>query len=212
MVGQSEHIFIAAGLEPEETSGRVFAFRPILNTPAIISFAFHSTRFMDTNLKNERRKEYNKQYKAREENKEKKRVYDRQWKAERTLAGLCTRCPDQTVPGKTKCQKCYAKDRARYDARREKVIQAYGGWICACCGETEKKFLSLDHINNDGAIHRKRCRGGESVYRDVIARNFPPGFQVLCVNCNLGKKNNGGICPHQTQRIRADCPPFTWLC
>src|SRR5216683_833717 len=25
---------------------------------------------------------------------------------------------------------------------------------CACCGETQYEFLALDHVNNDGSIHR----------------------------------------------------------
>jgi hypothetical protein len=28
--------------------------------------------------------------------------------------------------------------------------------------------------------------------------NFPPGYQVLCMNCNFGKRYSM-ICPHQTQ-------------
>jgi hypothetical protein len=37
---------------------------------------------------------------------------------------------------------------------REDVIAAYGG-RCACCGEFERDFLTLDHVNNDGAEHRR---------------------------------------------------------
>ena len=30
--------------------------------------------------------------------------------------------------------------------------------------------------------------------------NFPPGYQVLCWNCNCGRSINNGICPHKTER------------
>src|ERR1700690_1237472 len=42
--------------------------------------------------------------------------------------------------------------------KREKdaVFAAYGGYVCACCGEMEKAFLTLDHLNNDGNKHRKQ--------------------------------------------------------
>src|ERR1039458_4628209 len=30
------------------------------------------------------------------------------------------------------------------------TFAAYGGYECKCCGETEKAFLTIDHINNDG--------------------------------------------------------------
>ncbi len=32
------------------------------------------------------------------------------------------------------------------------------------------------------------------------ANNFPPGFQTLCHNCNIGKHRNKGICPHKQKR------------
>lgn len=76
------------------------------------------------------------------------------------------------------------------------------GWICKCCGEDEPRFLALDHINNDGREHRKRCKGsGVSLYRDLIKAGFPDYIQTLCCNCNLGKLWNKGICPHQQQSI-----------
>lgn len=80
---------------------------------------------------------------------------------------------------------------------RDEVYQAYGGAICACCGETEPKFLTIDHINNDGHIHRRENRwAATGLYRYLRANNFPPGYQVLCYNCNLGKARNKGVCPH----------------
>ena len=65
-----------------------------------------------------------------------------------------------------------------------------------------KEFLVLDHINNDGAAHRKSMKNksdgfGIQLYRWIIKNNFPPIFQVLCANCNMGKEMNGGVCPHK---------------
>lgn len=81
---------------------------------------------------------------------------------------------------------------------RDKVYKAYGGYRCVCCGETEPKFLSIDHINNDGAEHKRthRLRTSEQVYRWLARNRFPNGFQVLCMNCQWGKRNNNGVCPH----------------
>jgi hypothetical protein len=31
-----------------------------------------------------------------------------------------------------------------------------------------------------------------------VMNDFPPGFQLLCSNCNHGRARNGGICPHKT--------------
>lgn len=73
---------------------------------------------------------------------------------------------------------------------------AYGGYVCACCGETERAFLTLDHINNDGNEHRKIVGRGDLIYRWLKVNGYPPIVQVLCMNCNFGKRMNGGICPH----------------
>lgn len=75
--------------------------------------------------------------------------------------------------------------------------------ICACCKEKEFKFLSIDHINNDGAEERRRIFGreragsGTAYYKWVITNNFPSNLQILCMNCNYGKARNKGICPHK---------------
>lgn len=76
---------------------------------------------------------------------------------------------------------------------RETVLAAYGG-VCVCCGEATYEFLAIDHVNNDGKQHRQEVGGG--VYEDIKRRGFPPGFQVLCHNCNLAKAFYGE-CPHQ---------------
>jgi hypothetical protein len=58
-------------------------------------------------------------------------------------------------------------------------------------------------MNNNGAAHRKsigsRTAAGVHTYTWILKNNFPDGFQVLCMNCNWGKRMNG-ICPHQVRR------------
>lgn len=75
------------------------------------------------------------------------------------------------------------------------VIDYYGG-KCACCGESERIFLTIDHINDDGAEQKRQI--GSRLYRWLRQNNFPAGFQVLCWNCNSGRARNGGICPHKS--------------
>ena len=97
-------------------------------------------------------------------------------------------------------QKEAAKTRKRVRALKEDVFNAYGGYICACCGVKEPMFLSLDHINNDGNDMRKEHgKTPERLYRWIVKNNYPKIFQVLCMNCNTGKHRNGGTCPHQTR-------------
>ena len=77
-------------------------------------------------------------------------------------------------------------------------MDKYGG-KCACCGESELDFLTIDHIYNDGNEHRKKFNigPGKETYRWLRRNDYPDGFQVLCFNCNLGKRINKGICPHK---------------
>ena len=80
---------------------------------------------------------------------------------------------------------------------------AYGGYRCACCGTREALFLTIDHIENDGACHRRRVGFSTGFLKWLKRNGYPKGFQVLCSNCNLGRHRNGGTCPHKTgQRDR----------
>jgi hypothetical protein len=83
---------------------------------------------------------------------------------------------------------------------RHDAMMAYGGYVCACCGEAEPRFLTLDHIMNNGSEHRKaigvRSRGA-GIFKWLNKHGYPAGFQVLCMNCNHGKALNNGICPHK---------------
>jgi hypothetical protein len=78
---------------------------------------------------------------------------------------------------------------------RLETLTAYGN-ACACCGETEEAWLLMDHINGDGAEHRRQIGGGSVLYRWLRDHDFPEGFQVLCANCSMAKERPGG-CPHQ---------------
>ena len=85
---------------------------------------------------------------------------------------------------------------------RHEAIMAYGGYRCACCGEGEPMFLTIDHINGGGARHRRRIGSGIGMWMWLRKRGYPRGFRVLCSNCNLGRHINGGTCPHKKRRRR----------
>ena len=85
---------------------------------------------------------------------------------------------------------------------RQLIFNHYGN-MCACCGETESLFLSIDHVNNDGASERRSKKDGKRLtginfYIQIVKENFPDRYQILCMNCNFGKYRNGGVCPHET--------------
>jgi hypothetical protein len=81
---------------------------------------------------------------------------------------------------------------------KQEVITHYGG-KCNCCSEILLDFLTIDHINNNGAEHRRELKitSGNVFYRWLKNNNYPEGYQVLCSNCNLSKRINNGKCIHQ---------------
>lgn len=91
------------------------------------------------------------------------------------------------------------KDKRYRNKLRQEAIEHYGG-KCACCGETNIAFLTLDHIDGCGNQHRRSLFGanvsGNAFYRKMRALGYPSGLQVLCWNCNMAKAHYG-ICPHQ---------------
>ena len=96
-----------------------------------------------------------------------------------------------------------ARCNKRWQVLRHDAIMAYGGYECVCCGEDEPMFLTLDHIFNDGAKHRQNDQvRGSGIYQWMKRHSYPPGFQILCMNCNMGKQRNGGTCPHNAARSR----------
>lgn len=79
---------------------------------------------------------------------------------------------------------------------RLEVFTHYG-LKCACCGESNFGFLTLDHKDDNGAQQRKELGGSIAIYRWVKAQGFPDGYQTLCYNCNQGRAHYGGVCPHR---------------
>lgn len=71
--------------------------------------------------------------------------------------------------------------------RRLRVLKFYGNGQLACvkCGFSDARALSIDHIHNDGAEHRKELgiKGGSLFYKWLIKNDFPTGYQTLCLNC-----------------------------
>ena len=80
---------------------------------------------------------------------------------------------------------------------RMQIITAYGH-KCTCCGITQYEFLTIDHVNNDGAEERKAINGANianrKIYQKIIDDGYPDRYQILCWNCNAAKQYHGG-CP-----------------
>jgi hypothetical protein len=80
------------------------------------------------------------------------------------------------------------------------AITAYGG-RCACprCHVRHVELLTIDHVNGDGADHRRALgRGTRDFYRWLEKRGYPPEYQALCGSCNLAKSDRAA-CPLASQ-------------
>jgi tRNA(Ile2) C34 agmatinyltransferase TiaS len=94
-----------------------------------------------------------------------------------------------------------ANNRVRAWKRKVDILTHYSNGTpkCNCCGETEIKFLSLDHINGLSPEEKKKGRirsAGHTFYSKLKLKGYPKGFQVLCYNCNCAK-GFYGQCPHK---------------
>lgn len=110
-------------------------------------------------------------------NSEKKRAYHREW---------------------SRRNRAYEEARRRKATRelREAIRIAYGN-SCACCGETNHEFLTIDHINGDGSIEKRAGRAGLQLYRWLRNNGFPKDrYRLLCMNCNWAR-GKFGYCPHE---------------
>lgn len=127
----------------------------------------------------------------------------RKCRREKAIAdGKCATCftyrPEQ---GQKRCPRCLKTQRdcslKRHRALRLVALQHYAvnRLACACCGETDVEFLTLDHIDNNGAEQR-RSMASHTIWNWLKQNGYPPGFQVLCFNCN----SIFGECPHETRR------------
>lgn len=134
-----------------------------------------------------------------------KKLYDK-----RAAAGLCPSCGKTPPLGYTLCEICnrrkilyYSNNKQyqleanrKYKAKlRDEVFAAYGGAHCWCCGTKHIEFLTVDHIDGGGAKHRKEVGCGVVFYRWLRDNGYPPGYRILCMNCNFAH-GMYGYCPH----------------
>lgn len=125
------------------------------------------------------------QRKYREKNPEKCREACRKWRKEN---------PEIFSQSKRRWHGENKQWRKEWLSRRRKQMKdaafnAYGGYQCVHCKESDPVVLTLDHVNNDGAQHRKNLgnKGGTEFFEVLRRENYPSGFQVLCRNCNWRK-------------------------
>jgi hypothetical protein len=76
---------------------------------------------------------------------------------------------------------------------KENCINMYsnGDACCAWCPQADIDVLCLDHIDETKTKEFTKLyghRGGRFLFAKLRTLGYPPGFQVLCANCNLKKE------------------------
>jgi hypothetical protein len=87
-------------------------------------------------------------------------------------------------------QKRKERNRKKNEEIRLMCLNHYsnGTMKCAECDVNDIDMLLLDHINDDGAEHRRNIGGTGSLYAALMRLGFPHGIQVLCANHNHKKE------------------------
>src|SRR3989304_60385 len=65
------------------------------------------------------------------------------------------------------------------------ILKHYGGLKCGSCPEARLGALTIDHIHGGGKQHRRECGQGTKFYGWLKNNAYPPGYRVLCSNCNV---------------------------
>lgn len=138
----------------------------------------------------ERKKQYTKRY--RERHRDAIRIRERAWR--------------YSHPEK---MRVYAERKRRttyvwHQRLKAEVLSHYSPrLVCQRCGFSDIRALSIDHIEGGGAKHFREIRsvGGGGFYQWLKRRNFPLGFQVLCMNCQWIKRSERGEVSHAGSRV-----------
>ena len=89
------------------------------------------------------------------------------------------------------------------------AFNAYGGCICCWCKESDVVVLNIDHLDNNGSKYKDRAgyrMAGTRIYTWLKKNKYPPGYQVLCFNCNYAKACNGGKLPENRYDLHLKPP------
>ena len=70
------------------------------------------------------------------------------------------------------------------------VISRYSITSSCSCGYSDVRALIIDHITGGGRKHRTTTTksGGWNFYRWLRKNGYPPGYAVLCANCQMKKE------------------------
>lgn len=146
------------------------------------------------------------------ERREKKRARERARQAKDPEKYCAQQCARDHARRAKDPEKHRIRNRASQRKSRNKLL-AMLGEQCACCGISFPDFLQFDHVNGDGAEHRrqyweKRGEGNKSLPLHELLRVIETGereIQLLCGSCNFAK-GTARFCPCGERAVNAPLP------
>lgn len=112
--------------------------------------------------------------------------YMRKFRDKRIAEGRCASCGNYNLDGsRGRCAECLDRYTLHRRLLKLAVMTAYGGPVCVGCGEDEIMILQIDHIRGGGTKHAREIGGRGRLYLWLRNNGYPPGFRVLCPNCNV---------------------------
>lgn len=92
-------------------------------------------------------------------------------------------------------EKINACAKQRRKKLRSEILDLLGG-KCVCCGETNKIYLQVDHLNKDGKQHRALCNNDTyTLFKDIKKNPSRFELRVLCASCHFAF-TQGEQCQH----------------
>ena len=109
-------------------------------------------------------------------------------------------CPYPLTRNQWVCLDCERiRGRKKAAKYRQDLIKQYGG-KCQClgCDVTTPEFLTVDHIDGKGHLHRHPITGRKINLNSWLkVYGYPKyNFRLLCWNCNCAR-GKYGYCPHE---------------
>lgn len=110
------------------------------------------------------------------DNKQQVLDYQTQWRAENPEKKLAQNAryrernrDEIRVKGRQYHRRTRGSARERHQESRLEALAAYGN-KCACCGEDNLGFMTIDHVFDDGAEHRREVGSGTKFYKWLKAQ------------------------------------------
>ena len=114
---------------------------------------------------------------------EKRREYERQY-YEKNKEKIRAKKAEQMRVRRLNFKDTFRQQGLNYrQATRERLLQMYGR-VCAICGFSDVRALTLDHIHGDGNEERRQV-GEKGVYRLALQEHAPSRYRILCMNCQF---------------------------